>query len=255
LRLGTYNVLGLTGYPPQAARAQLVDAARTVEHFAAVFRGLNCDVLALQEGPALEVIRRIAERLEVHLAAFPSPTAYPGYVLSRHPVRESRTYSHVGPGGKTGPFSRCAGAARLAAGGRELWVVDVHLHPHDAARRAREADLLAAQLGALLAEDAPAVVMGDFNCPVGEPVHEMLQGRGFVNAMARAGGGIIPTMDTAGLRPLAIDHIYLSPGLAAAGLTSARVVRDAGFRADEPTVPGTWVHSDHLPVVAELRWA
>jgi len=210
-------------------------------------------VLALQEGPALEVVRRIADGLETHLAAFPSPTAYPGYVLSRHPILESRAFSHPGPGGRSGPFSRHAGAARLDVAGRALWVVDVHLHPSDRGLRERETEVLLGHLAALGAAERPSVVLGDFNSPLGEPVHEMLAAAGFVNAMLRAGGGVTPTMDTAGVRPLIIDHVYASPPLAG-HLTSAHVVRDPGFRADEPAAPGTWVHSDHLPVVAEWRW-
>lgn len=210
-------------------------------------------MLALQEGPPLEVVRRIAERLECHVATFASPTAYPGYVLSRYPIRESRVFAHPGPGGKEGPFSRCAGAARLDAGGRDLWVVDVHLHPNDVALRAREAEKLAADLTGIAADEALTVVMGDFNSPVGEAVHQMLTGRGFANAMLRVGGGIASTMDTAGIRQLAIDHIYASP-LLAGRLTSARVVREPGFRVDEPAPEGAWVHSDHLPVIAALQW-
>jgi len=253
MRLGTYNVLGLTGYPAQTAREQLGDAQRTIEHFSSVFAGLGCDVLALQEGPPPEIIRRIAERLQVHLAAFGSPSAYPGYVLSRHPIHESRVFAHPGPGGAAGPFSRCAGAAQLEVGGREFWVVDVHLHPQDVALRVREAERLAAHLTAFAAEQALTVVLGDFNAQVGEAVHQMLAGRGFANAMHQVGGGVAPTMDTAGVRPLAIDHIYVAPRLAP-HLTSAQVVRGPGFRLAAPTPPGAWVHSDHLPVVAELSW-
>jgi len=253
MRIGTYNVLGLTGYPPRSARDHLGDASRKIEHFTGVFAGLGCDVLALQEGPSLETMRRIAEQLEVHLAAFPSPSAYPGYLLSRHPIRESRVYAHPGPGGKDGPFSRCAGAARLQIDSEEVWVADIHLHPHDVALRVREAAGLAAHLTAFAADQALAVVMGDFNSQTGEAVHQMLAERGFVNAMVRVGGGIAPTMDTAGVRPLAIDHIYVAPRLAGK-LVSAEVVRGPGFRVDEPAPPGAWVHSDHLPVIGEVRW-
>ena len=249
VRIGTYNVLGLTGFPPQAARALLADAARAEEHFGAVFAALNSDVLGLQEGPPLERVRRIAERQRLYVVCFPSPGAWPGYVLSRHPILESRVWSHPGPGGRDGPFSRTAGAARLQVGTGDLWVVDVHLHPSDRALRAQEAKLLAAHLDGLGA--GPTVVLGDLNSEVGEPVHRMLSGRGLINAMERAGGGIVPTMDTAGVRLLAIDHIYVSPVLAG-HLRSARVVRDPGFRQDAPAPEGSWVHSDHLPVLAEL---
>ena len=48
-----------------------------------------------------------------------------------------------------------------------------------------------------------------------------------------------------------IDHIYCSKTMAPK-MKNARVVRDPGFRHDGPQAEGVWVHSDHLPVVAEL---
>jgi len=52
MRIVTWNVLGLTGYPADVA-AEAIDLPGDVtncEHFASVFSGLNTDVLALQEG-------------------------------------------------------------------------------------------------------------------------------------------------------------------------------------------------------------
>lgn len=132
MRIGTYNVLGLRGFPAENARGDLGEPDRVLAHFAAVFSGLDCDVLALQEGPDHATMRGLARRLDRHLAAFPSPSAYPGYVLSRYPILESRVYAHAGPGGAEEPFSRCAGAALLRwTDALKLWVVNVHLHPKD----------------------------------------------------------------------------------------------------------------------------
>ena len=75
----------------------------------------------------------------------------------------------------------------------------------------------------------------------------------FGNVMEDRGGGIQATMSTVGIRTSYIDHIYVSPPLRKR-LAAARVVRGAGFRHDGPQEPGLWVHSDHLPVVAELDW-
>jgi exonuclease III len=59
-------------------------------------------------------------------------------------------------------------------------------------------------------------------------------------------------MDTAGINPWKIDHIYVSAALGSA-LASAAVIRASGFRTMTPTRPaGTWDHSDHLPVRADL---
>ena len=251
MRIGTYNVLGLSGYPSERARADLVDAARTVEHFADVFASLACDVLALQEGPDHATMRALARRLGCHLAAFPSPTAYPGYVLSRWPILESRVYAHAGPDGGQAAFSRCAGAALLQWNDGRLWVVGIHLHPKDRAMRRLEAQRLAGHLASLDGA-LPTVVLGDFNASLPEEVHGCLAARGFVNAMVEAGGGAAPTMDTAGVSPKVIDHIYVD-GRLAGRLVGARVVRAPGFRRDAAAATPAWVHSDHLPVLADLE--
>lgn len=97
------------------------------------------------------------------------------------------------------------------------------------------------------------VILGDFNCERDEPVHVRLASLGFLNAMEAVGGGLRPTVDTAGKKiKRAIDHIYVSPHLADR-LIAARVVDTLGFRHDEPRQPGTWDHSDHLPVIVDLR--
>jgi endonuclease/exonuclease/phosphatase family metal-dependent hydrolase len=254
MRIVTWNVLGLTGYPPEAAAADIGHPgdSRSDEHFATVFAGLEADVLALQEGVSHGIAQRIAARLERYLVTIPSPMSWPGHVLSRYPVVESLAFSHAAADGSLTPFSRVCGAARLQVAPEEdLWVVCLHLHPGDVALRAREGDLLRHHLDALLASCERAVVLGDFNCDLEEGVHTHLRELGFVNAMTVAGGGVQLTMDTAGIRPWRIDHIYLSPPLVPR-LRSAAVVRDPGFRTDPPRGEGVWDHSDHLPVRVDL---
>ncbi|MDE0965903.1 MAG: endonuclease/exonuclease/phosphatase family protein, partial [Candidatus Latescibacteria bacterium] len=176
---------------------------------------------------------------------------FPGHVLSRYPILQSRTFSHFDPTVELVPFSRTAGAALLDVDGEQVWVVVIHLHPGDVAMREREADLLKEHVEELMPVAEQVVVVGDFNCDVEERVHEHLKGLDFVNAMAEVGGGVQLTMDTVGINEWRIDHIYASAALAAR-LQHAMVVRGAGFRDDGPQVEGLWVHSDHLPVVAEF---
>ena len=47
MRIGTYNVLGLTGYPAEEASKDLGDpnTEETAKHFADVFQSLTCDIL------------------------------------------------------------------------------------------------------------------------------------------------------------------------------------------------------------------
>ena len=253
MRVVTYNVLGLQGYPPGEALEDVgsFGGEGHIDHFVGVFEELDADILALEEGVTAPMMKGIAKRLGYYLATFASPTAYPGHVLSRYPILASRTFSHFDPGVQVVPFSRTAGAALLDVGGVEVSVVVVHLHPGDVAMREREAELLKGRLGALMEVAERVLVLGDFNCELGERVHEDLKGLGFANAMESVGGGVQLTMDTVGISQWRIDHIYASAALASS-LRRAEVIRSAGFRHDGPQVEGLWVHSDHLPVVAEF---
>ena len=253
MRVVTYNVLGLQGYPPGEALAEVgsFGGEGHIDHFVGVFEELDADILALEEGVTAPMMKGIAQRLGYSLATFASPTAFPGHVLSRYPILESRTFSHFDPEVEVVPFSRTAGAALLDVGGDEVWVVVVHLHPGDVAMREREAELLKGGMAELMAVAERVLVLGDFNCELGERVHGELQAQGFVNAMEAVGGGVQLTMDTVGVGQWRIDHIYASAALASS-LRRAEVIRSAGFRHDGPQVGGLWVHSDHLPVVAEF---
>lgn len=255
MKLCTYNVLAFRCLPAEEAAEQLGGPAspERVEYFANVFRELDCDVLALQEGGAPQkMMQEIAGRLDMRLATIPSPNSWPGQVLSRFPIVESRTFSHFDPREETLLFSRCAGAVRLRLPGeRDVWVVNLHLHPRSREIRDQEAALIEERIDALHAK-APVIVLGDFNSTVEEALHQRLERNGFVNAVLAVQGELPPTMDTAGVQTKrSIDHIYVSPALKGA-LKDAYVVRSPGFRHDGPLEKGNWVHSDHLPVVAEL---
>ena len=254
MRVGTYNVLGLTGYPKEEAVKDIGDrlSETAAEHFVAVFQQLGCDILVLQEGVPFPQIQRIAHGMGMNLATIPSPIAWPGHVLTRYDILESRTFSHTTPDSSDRPLSRMAGAALVSLdGGKCLWVVGLHLHPGQQELRDQEADILRTQIQKLLVETDQMIVMGDFNCEVHERIHKHLKAMGFQNAMEEAGDGLQLTMDTVGINHHTIDHIYTSPSLVG-NLQNARVVRDTGFRHDGPQMPGLWVNSDHLPVIAEL---
>ena len=99
MRIATYNVLGLTGYPPQEALPEIgpLGSEKHIEHFVRVFTELDSDIIALQEGVAVRQIQQVAKRMGYFLATHPSPIAWPGHVLSRFPILESRTFSHADP--------------------------------------------------------------------------------------------------------------------------------------------------------------
>lgn len=256
MKIGTYNVLGLTGYPKEEAAAEigLPGEETNGDHFVRVFSELDCDILGLQEGVTVRAIQYIAKKMNRYVATCPSPINWPGHVLSRYPILESRVFSHTDPHQQTPPFSRTSGAALLAINDTtKLWYVNLHLHPSDVDLRIQEANIIKDRLQALQPITDNIVVVGDFNSEVDELVHQHIKSLGFANAMETVGGGIQLTMDTVGIRTHSIDHIYVSP-LLIPSLKSATVIRNTGFRHDGPQEKGIWVHSDHLPVVAHLDW-
>ena len=253
MRIGTYNVQGFRGYPAEAAARALrhPDDDAAGAYFARVFEALRCDVLAVQEGPAARQMHRVAGLLGYQMAGFSSPLRWPGYLLSRYPILDARTFSRWRPLADRWPFSRMGGVARLQLDdGSRLLVIVLHLHPrHERVRRA-EAAFVRERLAALWTQADHAAVLGDFNCAPDEPIHALLRDLGFVNAMVAAGGGVQPTYDSTGAMALALDHIYLSHSLAPT-LVGAEVIREPGFWHAGPLPPGAWLHSDHLAVMAE----
>ena len=254
MRIGTYNVQGFRGYPAEAAARALghPDDEAAGAHFARVFEALRCDILAVQEGPSARQMHRVAGLLGYRMAGFSSPLHRPGYLLSRYLIQETHTFTRWRPLADRWPFSRMGGTARLQLDdGSRLLVIALHLHPrHERVRRA-EAVFVREWLAAHWSQADQAVVLGDFNCAPDESIHVLLRDLGFVNAMAAIGGGLQPTYTTTGAVALALDHIYLSRSLAPA-LAGAEVIRQPGFWHAGPLSPGAWLHSDHLPVVAEV---
>jgi endonuclease/exonuclease/phosphatase (EEP) superfamily protein YafD len=133
--------------------------------------------------------------------------------------------------------------------GRQLAIYSVHLEsPRDALWAALHLDFskLAPNIewrgldshriaSWLSPADSSAIVAGDFNLPAGSAILRRDWGR-FRNAFSDAGFGLGHTM-FAGRHAIRIDHVLLTPSLAA---RSARVLR--GYPAE------------HQPVLVEVGW-
>ena len=76
MRVVSYNVLGLQGFPQERGIAATggpgVEA--NVEHFTDVFNGFAADIIALQEGAAAQDMQKIAMRMGYSLSTATSPT-------------------------------------------------------------------------------------------------------------------------------------------------------------------------------------
>ncbi|NLN29563.1 MAG: hypothetical protein GX161_15235 [Firmicutes bacterium] len=93
-------------------------------------RDLNCDILTVQEGHAVEMMKGIAHRLCLNLIAFAPATSFPGCIFTRYEVKEGRIFNHAGPTNQNAPFSRFVAAALLTVEGKDACAVNFHAWPH-----------------------------------------------------------------------------------------------------------------------------
>lgn len=252
IRICSYNILGFEGYPNQPTLSYLggMEDVRRVNHYTHVLRSMGCDIVGIQEGHSVEMMKRIALTWNRNLVAFPSATRFPGGIFTSYPVLETRAFNHAGPANQSQPFSRFAGAALLDIEGNLTWVVNLHAWPHDEDMRVAEAEIIGRHIKELLNVTPNMIVMGDFNSPVGGPFDRVLRQLGLINVMGLSWIGIQPTVVGG---QAAIDHIYISSNLVEF-VHAGRIHSGIGFDTSNPLGSGEWFNSDHLPVVVELMW-
>ena len=169
IRIAAYNVRHGAG----------LDGVVDLERIAAVLRGLDADVIALQEVDrscgrtgGVDQAKRLGELcgMEARFGAFMPYDGgeYGMALLSRRPVLACDNLRLP-----DGSEPRTALVSRVDVDGVELVVAGVHLYETEAQRLAQAETLLAAVAN----EDAPVVLIGDFNSLRGGPVMTRLEAR------------------------------------------------------------------------------
>lgn len=231
LRVVSYNVHSCIG----------IDGRRDPERVLAVLRELRPDVIGLQEVDSrsgrtgtdqFACFARVAgmEAVEGPVVYDQGGGYYGNALLSRLPLVEARTIDLSQPGREP----RGAIVARLElGGGRRLRVVNTHLGL-SAAERSRQVARLLEVVDEAHA-DGPTVLLGDLNewFPFSRRLRDIRR------RFARSPG--LTTFPSV-LPVLALDRIWCSPDL-----TVARVAAHRSAPARRA--------SDHLPIVADLRFA
>jgi endonuclease/exonuclease/phosphatase family metal-dependent hydrolase len=274
LTIATYNVENYVAagrrvesvyrptYPkPEAAKRAL----------RAVIRGLDADVLTLQEmGPApyLEELRRDlrAEGIDYPHAALEEAADADRHVavLSRLPLRRVRTeagleFRYFGGREKV---KRGVLEVAVATAGGEVTLFVVHLRsrfteraddPGSALCRAGEAEAIRDHVLGRYPDPATArfLILGDCNDTKGSKPLRLLtrRGRTIITRLLDAADPRGETWTYAYFKDDTyerVDHILVSPGLAAAVPAGGAKIYDG---------PGVREASDHRPVVVRLEWS
>ncbi|MHA6802081.1 endonuclease/exonuclease/phosphatase family protein [Salinifilum ghardaiensis] len=189
------------------------------ERIVRAVRAGDVDVLAVQE-----LTPRLAGRLDraglrsalPHRVWHPAAGAGGSGIAARFPLRERDL---------AGATTMAHPAARIRMpGGRQVDLVSVHpLYPMGAGTVAR----WNRDLGALpppARGRVPLVLAGDFNATLDHsPLRELL-GRGYRDAGAATGNGLVPTWPVGRLAPpVTIDHVLTSGPVSASGYRAQRI--------------------------------
>lgn len=252
LRTITYNILATKGYPETEANRELLRRARPqmVQRLAHELALYDPDVITFQESPAEEVVAAIARALGYRHTYFPG--GFPGAVITRFNIVESRNCPLVAGERPPDLFTRHWGRAVLERHGRPLVVYSAHLHPSNAEVRAREVTAALAVMAADIAGEVPMLFQGDLNHRHDEPEQARWQAAGLVDLLPADGAPRAMTFPST--EPgKCIDFIWAN-GLLARRRTSARVLFEGAFRTN-PADERSFALSDHLPVLAEFSGA
>lgn len=236
VRVVTYNAHGCVG----------TDGRRAIERTADVLRACEADVIGLQEidvgrarSGGLDQAEAIAVRLGMgHVfgaALYEGQGEYGNAVLSRFPIEHVRTEKL--PTWRAVSEPRCFVHARVEAPCGELDVVVTHfgLGPIERMGQARHVATEIAR------ETSPAtVLLGDFNCGRGSIAYRRLTTL-LADAQQLARPGRVCATYPSWRPILRIDHILVGAGLEV-------------LEAHVPMRGLVLTASDHLPVVASLRF-
>jgi endonuclease/exonuclease/phosphatase family metal-dependent hydrolase len=216
------------------------------ERIVEVLRGLDADVIALQEvdmrllADHRHQLDFLAAELGMHHAAGANIQDHRGVfgnaLLSRFPIRKVRlldlSVRRFEPRGAIFAHLDLGGGGDDPGKPLDLLVVATHLGLNAAERRLQVRRLLHALAGE--PAEVPVVLMGD--CNEWKPNHGALR-----SLNRRFGLSMMPRTFPSRFPLLPLDRIWVSP-------------RSALSRAAVYATPLTRVASDHLPLRAEIRW-
>ena len=245
LRTVTYNVLACTGWSP--GKGPKPNAAEMPRLFARALAKRKPDLITFQESPGEAVVKEIADRLGMNHAFFPSGDSWPGGVITRFEILESKNCPAVGGKRPEDLFPRHWGRAVLRAPFGELILHSAHLHPSKDDVRTREVTAMLEAMRPDLESGKPVIFQGDLNHTPDKSMYRQWTEAGLVDVFAQVGAGQSHTIPAD--KPSArIDYVW-AYGPIARRARQCRVLFERPFRTD-PDDPKSMALSDHLPVLA-----
>lgn len=250
LRVIAYNILQCTGWPAERMLAQrAVESRQMTRRLAQELALYDPHVVTFSESPSEQVTREIAELLGLQHIRFESAESWPGTLLTKFEVIESRNVPLVDGARETELFTRHWGRARLRLPtGVPLIVHSAHLYPGlDPAIRLREIDAMLASMRGDLQSGGAGLLMGDLNHPPESAEYSRWKEAGWVDTFANVGQGAGKTYPASGPK-IRIDYVWAA-GPLARQIKASRPLFVGAFRTN-PDDGESFALSDHVPQFA-----
>ncbi|QGJ69210.1 Hypothetical protein PBC10988_8780 [Planctomycetales bacterium 10988] len=249
-----FNVCEAEGWPRWSqAKKKLQRNQQWFPRFVKAIQSLNPQILSFAEAPSRETCQDIAERLEMNVAYFPSPSDYPGALFSTFPIDNQVSLEKLKERGTQANveklFSRHWGWAELQLSEKTSLIVhSVHFNPHSSSVRQQEWNCLKAQIQ-LQKPSTPILLQGDFNFTPQDPLYQNIQRFGLYDTFAQRGIGEAETFPSI-FPQQRIDYHFCSQELLP-HLIESRVCHDSPFGWKSGNLG--YSLSDHLPIRTIFR--
>lgn len=249
LRVITYNIFGLTGWPADRGRTKkAVALGQMAQRMAMELALYEPDIIHFSESPKEELTREIAERLGMHHVRFPGAGHWPGTLLSKFEIVESQNVPMTGERPKE-LFTRHWGKAIVELPGMGPVIVhSAHLFPTaDTTIRLQEIRTMIEAMRPDLDSGRSILLMGDLNHGPETEEHQLWLDAGLVDTFVKVGQGEGLTF-RADIAQWRIDYV-MAAGALAEKVVESRPLFEGAFRLaiDDKE---SFSLSDHIPQLA-----
>jgi len=252
LRVIAYNVFGCTGWPHQRKLAQqAVVKGQMAKRLAMELALHDPDIINFSESPKEELTKEVAELLGMNHVRFPSGGNWPGTILSRHEIIDSKNAPLDGERPKE-LFTRHWGRATIKLpNGDPLIVHSAHLFPTaDPTIRLKEIRAMITSMKADLDAGRSMLLIGDLNHGPDTDEYKFWIDAGFVDTFAKVGKGDGPTIKS-DIPKWRIDYV-MAAGPIADTVVESRPLFEGAFRL-HINDKESFALSDHLPQLAVFQ--
>lgn len=250
-----YNIYAGKGWPEDREQAKkAVAEGEMVERLSEELSRYQPDIINFSESPSESITKAIAERMEMRHVRFPSGGNWPGTILSRYDILESKNTPLLKGERPKELYTRHWGRATIQLPGNEKLIVhSAHLFPTaDPERRLREIPPMIESMRPDLEAGHSMLLMGDLNHTPDSREYELWREAGWIDTFAHVGKGDGFTIraDTPSRR---IDYV-MAAGPISKRIVESRPLFEGAFRLDLNDEK-SFALSDHLPQLAKFQMA